>query len=59
MLANGHGGEERAVLGDEAEAALAGGDLGDVAVIEPDLAVLTKILAALTVGGIIVGLPLA
>ena len=38
LVGNGHGGEERAVLGDEAEAALAGGDLGDVAVIEPDLA---------------------
>ena len=38
LVGNGHGGEERAVLGDEAKAALAGGDLGDVAVIEPDLA---------------------
>lgn len=38
LLGDGEGGEERAVLGDEAEAALAGRGVGDVAIIEPDLA---------------------
>jgi hypothetical protein len=39
LVGNGHGGEEGSVLGDEAEAALTGGDAGDVAVVKPDLAV--------------------
>lgn len=38
LVGDGHGGEERAVLGDEAEAALAGWDLSNVAIVEPDLA---------------------
>ena len=46
LVGNGHGREEGAVLGDEAEAALAGGDAGDVAVVEPDLAVVRGTEAA-------------
>ncbi len=42
LLGNGEGGEERAILGDKADAAIAGRRAGDIAMIDPDASALRK-----------------